>query len=94
METLRALVGVAQVDAVTWQRRLDALNALPHQDYLGPRGTVRFLKTAAGVSLCGYYWPAAGTPKAQIVVAHGHASYLCFEFLKRTPVRLLFVGCV
>lgn len=48
-------------------------------------------KTAKGDQLCGYYWPAHGTPKAQIVLVHGHAVYLTYDYLK-PMVRLVQCG--
>ena len=50
---------------------------------LGKAGWVQYADNARRVSLCRYFWPAE-KPKGVVVLVHGHAAHVCFDFLRVT----------
>eukprot|EP00210_Caulerpa_lentillifera_P001551 g1489.t1 len=55
----------------------------PNEVVLGDAGWVEYANNPRDVLLCRYFWPAT-TPeaKAVILLVHGHAGHVCFDFLK------------
>jgi hypothetical protein len=53
------------------------LGAQPLEDFMGPRGTLRYVINDRGISLACYFWPAEGegAPKGIIQVTHGHGRW-------------------
>lgn len=71
-------------DDITAARRAAYLDEQPAEEFLGPRGVLRWHTAQHGKSAhrsVGYYWPAPA-PKAVVILVHGQGSYLQFDYLK------------
>lgn len=61
----------------------------PDDACLGEKGWVKYVENKQGLTLCRYFWPAEGKPKAVVLLVHGHACYAQFEFLNIAVRTLL-----
>lgn len=74
-------------DDVTCSVRQQYLDQQPQQEFLGPRGTLRY-HGVPGHRMCGYYWPAENA-KGVVILVHGQGSFLTFDYLK-SRVRVVW----
>lgn len=75
---------ISNIDGFSGWHRATTLDAQPRQDYLGPKGVMRYLQNKDGIRLAGYYWPAVGSPRAVVQLVHGQGTYLAYDFLRNT----------
>ncbi len=68
---------------VTHAMRLAYMDSQP-RDELGPANLVigSFELEGVGHKVANYFWPASKPAKGVVILVHGHASNLCYEYLK------------
>jgi len=78
---------ITNPDIINSSVRSRYLNQQLPEDFLGPRGQLRY-HGLNGHRMCGYYWPAENA-KGVVILVHGQGSYLIFDYLKSRVGRLL-----
>lgn len=75
---------ITNPDIINSSVRSRYLNQQLPEDFLGPRGQLRY-HGLNGHRMCGYYWPAENA-KGVVILVHGQGSYLIFDYLKSRGV--------
>jgi hypothetical protein len=90
----QALATLAVVDSITVNRRRETLDQQqPAEEYLGPRGVMRYFNSASGNRICCYYYPAEGTAKGVVQLVHGMGSFLTYDYLAFQVGACSVEGC-
>lgn len=57
-------------DSITGGVRCRYLDQQAPEEFLGPRGCLRY-HTVGAHTMCGYYYPAEGSPRGVVILVHG-----------------------
>jgi hypothetical protein len=60
----------ANPDSITCGVRCRYLDEQAPEEFLGPRGCLRYT-TVDTHTMCGYYYPAEGSPAGVVILVHG-----------------------